>query len=163
MAGMKTDEATKKAVVEYYDGSWFDYRVIWLNRGNLAKHFGYWEPGIKTHSASLLNMNVQVAARVNPKAGERVLDAGCGIGGSSIWMAQTYGVTTVGISLSAKELERARKYTHRPGPAGPVLLRAAGLPRHDLPRRELRHRLGPGVELPHPAEGSRSSRRCSGC
>lgn len=118
MAATKTDEATKKAVVEYYDGSWFDYRVIWLNHGNLAKHFGYWEPGIKTHSQSLLNMNKQVAARVSPKPGERMLDAGCGIGGSSIWMAQNHGLTTVGISLSAKELERARRYSTERGLQG---------------------------------------------
>jgi len=118
MSDIKTDDATKKAVVDYYDGSWFDYRVIWLDRGNLAKHFGYWEPGIKTHSQSLLNMNKQVAARVDPKPGERVLDAGCGIGGSSMWLAKNYGVTTVGISLSVRELEKARRYSTARGLQG---------------------------------------------
>ncbi|MGQ0678878.1 MAG: SAM-dependent methyltransferase [Actinomycetota bacterium] len=118
MVDIKTDEATKKAVVEYYDGSWFDYRVIWLDRGNLAKHFGYWEDGIRTHSQSLLNMNKHVAARVDPKPGERVLDAGCGIGGSSMWLAKTFGVTTVGISLSARELDRARRYSTARGLQG---------------------------------------------
>lgn len=115
---IKTDDATKKAIVDYYDGSWFDYRVIWLDHGNLAKHFGYWEDGIKTHSQSLLNMNKHVAAYVDPKPGERVLDAGCGIGGSSMWLAKTFGVTTVGISLSANELERARKHSTARGLVG---------------------------------------------
>lgn len=115
MAIKSTDSATRKAVVDYYDGSWFDYRVIWLDRGNLAKHFGYWEPDTRNHSQSLTNMNRQVAARVNPKPGERVLDAGCGIGGSSMWLARTFGVNTVGISLSANELERARRYAKAKG------------------------------------------------
>lgn len=118
MAEIKTDDATKKFIVDYYDGSWFDYRVVWLDRSTLAKHFGYWEDGIKTHSDSLLNMNKQVASRVNPQPGERVLDAGCGVGGSSIWLAKTFGVTTVGISLSAKELERARRYSTERGLQG---------------------------------------------
>lgn len=118
MSDIKTDDATKKAVVDYYDGSWFDYRVIWLDRGNLAKHFGYWEPGVKTHSQSLTNMNRQVALRADPKPGERVLDAGCGIGGSSMWLAKNYGVTTVGISLSTNELEKARRYSTARGLQG---------------------------------------------
>jgi tocopherol O-methyltransferase len=115
MAKTGTDEATRKQIVDYYDGSWFDYRVVWLNRGNLAKHFGYWEPNIHNHAESLLNMNKQVAARANPKPGERVLDAGCGVGGSSIWLARTFGLNTVGISLSEKELERARRYAKERG------------------------------------------------
>lgn len=110
-----TDAKTRKQIVEYYDGSWFDYRVVWLNKGTLAKHFGYWEPHIRNHAESLLNMNKQVAARVDPKPGERVLDAGCGVGGSSIWLARTFGLNTVGISLSEKELERARRYAKERG------------------------------------------------
>ncbi len=115
MAGAQTDAATRKQIVEYYDGSWFDYRAVWLNQATLAKHFGYWEPHIRNHAESLLNMNKQVAARVNPKPGERVLDAGCGVGGSCIWLARTFGLNTVGISLSEKELERARRYAKERG------------------------------------------------
>ncbi|HYN99199.1 MAG TPA: methyltransferase domain-containing protein [Actinomycetota bacterium] len=115
MAKPSTDAATRKWIVDYYDGSWFDYRVVWLNKGTLAKHFGYWEEDTRNHEESLLNMNKQVAARANPKPGERVLDAGCGVGGSSIWLARTFGLNTVGISLSEKELERARRYARERG------------------------------------------------
>lgn len=115
MVKPSTDAATRKWIVDYYDGSWFDYRVVWLNQGTLAKHFGYWEPNTRNHEESLLNMNKQVAARANPKPGERVLDAGCGVGGSSIWLARTYGLNTVGISLSEKELQRARRYAKERG------------------------------------------------
>lgn len=115
MARTQTDTATKQWVVDYYDGSWFDYRLIWLNGDNLGKHFGYWEPDTKSQAESLINMNRQTALRVDPKPGERVLDAGCGVGGSSMWLARNFGVDTVGISISAKELERARKYTANRG------------------------------------------------
>ena len=115
MAKTQTDTATKRWVVDYYDGSWFDYRLIWLNGDNLGKHFGYWEPDTRSQAESLLNMNRQTALRIDPKPGERVLDAGCGVGGSSMWLARNYGVDTVGISISAKEIERARKYTRKRG------------------------------------------------
>lgn len=42
---------------------------------------------------------------------ERVLDAGCGVGGSSFYMAQTHGVAVHGVDLSVNmiliALERA--------------------------------------------------------
>lgn len=118
MAKVQTDADTKKWVVDYYDGSWFDYRLIWLNGDNLGKHFGYWEPDTGSQAESIINMNLQMAKRVDPKPGERVLDAGCGVGGSSMWLARNYGVDTVGISISAKELERARNYTRKRGLEG---------------------------------------------
>ncbi len=118
MAKTQTDSATKQWVVDYYDGSWFDYRLIWLNGDNLGKHFGYWEPDTKSQAESLINMNRQTALRVDPKPGQRVLDAGCGVGGSSMWLARNYGVDTVGITVSDKELDRARRYTRKRGLEG---------------------------------------------
>ena len=116
MAKIQTDATTKKWVVDYYDGSWFDYRLIWLNGDNLGKHFGYWEPGVtRSQGESLVNMNRQMALRVDPQPGQRVLDAGCGVGGTSMWLARNYGVDTVGISISSRELERARRYVARRG------------------------------------------------
>jgi tocopherol O-methyltransferase len=105
-----TDPATRRLIVEYLDGTWFDYRVVWLGPDTLAKHFGYWDTGTRNHADSLLNMNRQMAARVRPQPGELVLDAGCGVGGSSLWLVQNYGVRTVGISLSTRELAKARRY-----------------------------------------------------
>ena len=115
MAKTQTDAATKQWVVDYYDGSWFDYRLIWLNGDNLGKHFGYWERDTRSQAQSLINMNRQMAIRVDPKPGQKVLDAGCGVGGSSMWLARKYGVETVGISISARELDRARSYTAKRG------------------------------------------------
>lgn len=51
-------------------------------------------------------------ATLNLKAGDRVLDAGCGIGGAAFLMAEEYGATVEGIDLSknmiAKAMERCR-------------------------------------------------------
>ena len=95
------------AIVEYYDHSWFDYWFLWLNRGNLAVHFGYYEEQIQTHGEALENLNRVLASHAGIRPGERVLDAGCGIGGSAIWLAENCGAEVVGIAPVQSQLTRA--------------------------------------------------------
>jgi len=96
-------------VVAYYDQTWLDYRVLWINRDNLAFHYGYHDAQAADHGAALLRMNQVLADRAGVRPGERVLDAGCGIGGSSIWLAAHRGAQVVGITLSARQVARARQ------------------------------------------------------
>ena len=60
-------------------------------------------------------MNRQTALRARVQAGDRILDAGCGSGGSTLWLAETYKAKVVGISLVAVELERARQVARNRG------------------------------------------------
>lgn len=100
-------------IVEYYDGTWFDYRVVWMR--NLGMHWGYWDDQTKNHAESLTNMCRALADLGEFKAGMRVLDAGCGVGGPAIWLAETFGVHVVGVTLSEVQLARARRYAHKRG------------------------------------------------
>lgn len=45
--------------------------------------------------------------KLNLKKGEKVLDVGCGIGGGNFYMAEKYGVSVLGIDLSANMVLRA--------------------------------------------------------
>jgi len=47
-------------------------------------------------------------------AGSRVLDVGCGIGGSARILAQHYGLSVLGISISPAQISRARALTPPP-------------------------------------------------
>lgn len=47
-------------------------------------------------------------AMLELKQGERVLDAGCGIGGAAFMMARDWGVLVEGVDLSINMIERAR-------------------------------------------------------
>ncbi|RHY81399.1 hypothetical protein DYB37_003339 [Aphanomyces astaci] len=49
----------------------------------------------------------EFVAKLGLKAGERVLDVGCGIGGGDFYMAKTFGVSVVGIDLSTNMVHRA--------------------------------------------------------
>lgn len=104
----------------YYDQTWLDYRVLWLNRQNRAIHFGYWDEHTRSHHAALLNMNRVLAARIGVQPGQRILDAGCGVGGSAIWLAQTFGVEVVGITPVASQIGRARRYAEAAAVQGQV-------------------------------------------
>lgn len=99
-----------REIKTYYDETWLDYRLAWLNSTNRAIHIGYWDADTHSHAQSLLNMNRALAEAIGIQAGMRVLDAGCGVGGSAIWLAETYGVEVTGITLVESQLERAKRY-----------------------------------------------------
>lgn len=65
-------------------------------------------------------MNRALAGRIGVRSGQRILDAGCGVGGSSIWLAQTYDVEVVGITPVAGQIDRARRYAQEQGVADRV-------------------------------------------
>src|SRR5712691_3709996 len=102
-----TDSQQVARVQEYYNHTWLDYRLLWLNPKNRAIHFGYWDQQTHNHADSLINMNRQLAARLDLRAGQRILDAGCGVGGSAMWLAQAYDVEVIGINIVPGHVERA--------------------------------------------------------
>ncbi len=104
-----------EAIVDYYDETWLDYRILWLNPDNLAVHFGYTDDSTRGHTDALKNMNRVLAERIAIQPGERVLDAGCGVGSSSLWLATERGADVVGITLAAKQVAMARGYAARRG------------------------------------------------
>src|ERR1700737_2774808 len=85
-------------ISDYYDETWLDYRMLWLRPENRAIHFGYWDEHTRSHAQSLLDMNRVLATHLGIRSGQRILDAGCGVGGSAIWLAKTYGGEGVGIT-----------------------------------------------------------------
>jgi len=97
-------------IADYYKKSWFDYSTVWMNKTNRAMHYGYWATGIPNHGASLLAMNREMAQLADIPHGARILDAGCGVGGSSIWLAEQYAAEVVGLTLSDFEVGKARRY-----------------------------------------------------
>jgi tocopherol O-methyltransferase len=111
----QTTGSLTEAIVGYYDETWLDYRILWLNKDNLAVHFGYTDDSTRSHTDALKNMNRVLADRVQIQPGERVLDAGCGVGGSSLWLATERGAEVVGITLAARQAAMARSNALRRG------------------------------------------------
>ncbi|KYK33170.1 MAG: hypothetical protein AYK22_01280 [Thermoplasmatales archaeon SG8-52-3] len=76
-------------------------------------HHGYYEKGIRTHIQSVLNMNDFIARLLeinsNDKQTKKILDAGCGIGGTAIYLAKKYShINFIGITNVSKHIEMAK-------------------------------------------------------
>src|ERR1700737_5540330 len=107
-------------ISDYYDETWLDYRMLWLRPQNRAIHFGYCDEHTRTHAQSLLDMNRVLATHLGIRSGQRILDAGCGVGGSAIWLAKTYDVEVGGITPVASQVARAHRYAQEQGVADQV-------------------------------------------
>lgn len=103
------DAEYRKSIVSYYDNTRLDYRLLWFANNNRSVHFGYYDPEVKTHGEALLNLNKVLPQKGGVKDGDIILDAGCGQGGSSVWLAENYDVQVTGITLVPHQVEKAQK------------------------------------------------------
>jgi tocopherol O-methyltransferase len=122
-----------RQIVSLYEGARWDYRLWWITSSALAMHYGFWDEQTSNHAEALINMNRVLARRAELQPGDRVLDAGCGVGGSAIWLAREFGARVVGITLVPSEVERGRRYACRRGLANLVTLKRQDLARTAFP------------------------------
>lgn len=94
-------------IVKYYDYTLPYYQIFWHRDAN-AIHYGLWDEKTKNLKESLINTNKFLAEKVCLKSNDYILDAGCGIGGSAIWIAKNIGAKVVGITTSKRQVEKAK-------------------------------------------------------
>ena len=80
-------------------------------------------------------------ARLGLRPGMRVLDVGCGLGGSAFCMARDHGVQVHGIDVSANMIEGARQRLHAEGLQGLVTLEQQDVMALDLARHGARYQV----------------------
>ncbi len=102
-------------VLAYYKSTNFDYEHFWSGKNALALHFGYYDNSVKSHQQSLMKMNDVLARYGDIKDTESVLDAGCGYGGSSLWLAENIGCDVTGISIVPYQIKKARIEANKSG------------------------------------------------
>jgi len=101
------DVMVKKKIVDHYDDL--------LPDDSLALHLGFYEKGIRTIKEAEFNMNNYVGKlldldSLNTTKGT-ILDAGCGVGGTSIYLAKKYPhIKFVGITLVPRQVHLANKF-----------------------------------------------------
>ncbi len=105
-------------IVDYYQSTENAYKDSWDLDKSLAIHFGYWDEQVNTFRKSLLRMNEVMMETAGISAADKVLDAGCGVGGSSIFLASRLGCQVTGISLSKRQVEQARQHAEKKGLGG---------------------------------------------
>jgi tocopherol O-methyltransferase len=95
-------------IVTYYESCEPDYSLVWGLRDHLCMHYGYWEEDTKSLAEAVTRLNAKLAEYGRITARDRVLDAGCGVGGSAIYLARHVGCEVHGITLSGQQVERCR-------------------------------------------------------
>lgn len=102
-------------ITNYYEESHLDYQIIWQLPKSHGLHAGYYDDEHTTHGAAVENMNRVLADEVDIDADDRVLDCGCGVGGSSVWVGDHRGAAVQGIDLVPMQLRKARKLARKRG------------------------------------------------
>jgi len=98
-----------KRIIEYYKDTENAYKDSWDLNNSLAIHYGYWDEKVNSFPESLLRMNEIMIETAEIKSTDKVLDAGCGVGGSSIFMATVLVCKVTGITLSERQVQQANE------------------------------------------------------
>jgi len=100
-----TGDVIREKIGKFYDiGS-----PLYLQVYGRHIHDGYYITGKETKQEAQENLTRLLVEKAGISNGAKILDVGCGVGGSSIWMAENLGAATVGITISAVQVEIARK------------------------------------------------------
>jgi tocopherol O-methyltransferase len=86
----------------HYDHLSFLYRLFWGEH----LHHGYWESNESVPRAQIQLME-RMAERADVPRGARVLDVGCGLGGSALWLADQFDCQVTGITISPVQARMA--------------------------------------------------------
>src|SRR5258706_9189628 len=95
----------KKLIVEHYDVVSPLYRSLWGEH----LHHGYWIRGDESKEQAQLQLIEHLAQLANIKPGSRILDIGCGYGGSSLYLAKKFNARVTGITISSVQVEMAKR------------------------------------------------------
>lgn len=107
-------------IAEYYNTTQVHYENWWGLRKNLSLHYGIWDESTKNFNESLKNTNKTLLKLASISESDRVLDAGCGVGGAAFFINETTKAKVVGISLSNKQLSLANEQAKERGLKGKV-------------------------------------------
>jgi tocopherol O-methyltransferase len=91
----------KDRIIQHYDELSPFYRDIW----GVHIHHGYWKNGTETKEDAQEQLIKELITRAEIKSGCRVLDIGCGMGGSAIFLSEVLGARVTGITISPVQVE----------------------------------------------------------
>lgn len=100
-------------IVAHYDSCLKDYKRVWHLDRCMAMHMGFWDEETTRLRDALINENRVLAEQAAITSTDHVLDAGCGVGGSAVFLAKQYGCHVTGITLSGQQVQHALRYAIR--------------------------------------------------
>ena len=129
LQGLKAeDHFNVEAIREHYDRLSFFYRALWGEH----LHHGYWENS-ETPSSAQEKLVERLAALACIKPGSCVLDVGCGLGGSALWLARHLDCSVLGLNISPVQVSMATEKARAEGLDGSAEFRVFDANHLDLP------------------------------
>lgn len=106
-----------EAIKKYYSDTQFEYRIVWNWRSKYtpALHFGYYDEKATNHHRSVIRANEVLAEWGNIQQGATIIDAGCGLGHSTLWLAEHYNANVTGITIVPRQVETMKKFVEKNG------------------------------------------------
>ena len=93
----------KHRIIEHYDLLSPYYRSLWGEH----LHHGYWIRGDESKEQAQIQLIEHLAQLAGVKPGSDVLDIGCGMGASSLFLARNYNAAVTGINTSSVQVQMA--------------------------------------------------------
>ncbi|MGV2340916.1 MAG UNVERIFIED_CONTAM: class I SAM-dependent methyltransferase [Planctomycetaceae bacterium] len=88
-------DVRKDVIRQHYNISTLFYWLLWGRH----IHHGYWEAN-ESPQVAAQQLTDRLAHAAGIRGGERIADIGCGMGGSSVHLAQRFGCHVTGVTLS---------------------------------------------------------------
>jgi tocopherol O-methyltransferase len=123
-----TVEVTKAAIRNHYDLATPFYRLLWGHH----IHHGLWE-GDESPEQAQSQLTEQLHAESGIAGGSHVLDVGCGMGGSSLYLAREKGCRVHGLTISRVQWLWCRFAAWRQGQAGRARFQCCDVEQVGLP------------------------------
>jgi cyclopropane fatty-acyl-phospholipid synthase-like methyltransferase len=94
----------------YYDAILKDYDRFWGISKHHSMHWGYHDEQHRSVHDACVNLNRVMARMANVTSSDTVIDIGCGVGGSAIFLAKTTGAKATGFNINEMQLGWARRF-----------------------------------------------------
>ncbi|KAG2454116.1 hypothetical protein HYH02_001154 [Chlamydomonas schloesseri] len=103
----------KSGIANFYDES----SELWENMWGEHMHHGYYPKGapVKSNQQAQIDMIEETLKVAGVTQAKKMVDVGCGIGGSSRYISRKFGCTANGITLSPKQAARANALSKEQG------------------------------------------------
>src|SRR5687767_12332325 len=92
-------------IQQHYDLASPYYKELWGSH----IHHGYWITGKESKEEAAQNLVDLLIQKSGLERGSKVLDVGCGVGGTSIYLAKEWDCDVTGITISPVQVGMARE------------------------------------------------------